>query len=155
MCGGEPIDLKEEDSEIFSASVQWLYTHHIDSTFDTAKWSQAYVLGEKLMDREYLDCVIETMMRECTKRGEFPGKINLEIIYEGTPEGSPARKLLVDFVCWMGNEKWIHKGEMHQGFNEDLVLELMRHMNRKFESPAPWVSDPSAYFVGSRKKKSP
>ncbi|KAF2827202.1 hypothetical protein CC86DRAFT_263989, partial [Ophiobolus disseminans] len=99
MREGKPIDLKEEHLSTFEAYVQWLYTHQVATTFDTTKWAEAYVLGEKLMDAEYQDTILEKIMRGCEEKRNFPGEPQLAIIYNGTPMGSPARKLLVDFYC--------------------------------------------------------
>jgi len=69
--GDKPIELEDEDPNKFAAYVQWLYTHQIDTKFDTMKWATMYVLGEKLMDLEFQDDVLEVLMRGCDARKEL------------------------------------------------------------------------------------
>lgn len=155
MHEGKPIDLTDENPIIFKAYVQWLYSHHIDTTHDTIKWAHMYVLGERLMDLEFQDLVLETMARECSKRREYPtfgGPI--DIIYNGTLAGSPARKLLVDFYCCAGGSTWVededYASEAPAEFVNDLIRGLMAN-KKKGKGEYPWEADRAAYFVGSRK----
>jgi len=97
---GKPIDLKEEDPDSFAGYVQWLYSHNIDTTYNTTKWAGLYVLGEKLMDATFQDQVLETMAQGCEAKVSYPTGKAINIIYDGTPEGSPARRLLIDFHVW-------------------------------------------------------
>jgi len=152
---GKPIDLTDIESDIFGAYVQWLYTHHIDTTFDTTKWAKEYVLGEKLMDMEYQDQVLEVMVRECEAAQKFPAASQINIIYDGTTESSPARKLLIDFFCWNGGSQWLNNRDYANTAPADFVNELLRalmSLKSWAEGERPWVGDISTYFVGSRKK---
>jgi len=153
---GKPIDLTDVHPDTFAPYVQWLYTHHIDTTFDTGKWARAYALGEKLMDVEYQDDIIEVFMHECEAKREYPTGTQIAVIYGGTMAGSPARKLLVDFFCWAGGRSWMDDtncaGMAPTDFINDLLMTLLANKNTGFKGSRPWVAGPSAYFVGSRKK---
>lgn len=110
------------------------------------------------MDLEYQDQIIETQIRECDAGDEYHVGINIDIMYGGTPEGPPARKLLVDYFCWNGGSEWVDPTSDNVGqtasseFTNDLLLSLMCQKGNGFKGPAPWIEDPPAYFVGSRKK---
>ena len=153
---GKPIDLTDVDSDTFATYVQWLYSHQIDTTYDTEKWAKGYVLGEKLMDMEYQDQVLEVLMRECEAEEQFPVGSQINIIYDGTTANSPARKLLVDFFCMAGDESWIsdtdYANEAPRDFINDLLTAFIAIRRRGFRGSPRWATDPSAYFVGSRKK---
>ena len=155
MREGKPIDLTDADADIFHAYVQWLYTHHIDTTFDTVQWAKGYVLGEMLMDLEYQDQVLEIFVRDCEARQKFPVGSQINVIYNGTTESSPARKVLIDFFCWNNSSKWLDNRDYANTAPADFVNDLLRALLSLKNEPVgekPWVGDMSTYFVGSRKK---
>jgi hypothetical protein len=152
---GKPIDLKNEDLHIFTAYLQYLYTHHIDTSSDLETLADMYVLGEVLMDLEFQDVILEILMYECEKRKHYVDMVLIEIIYNGTADGSPARELLVDLYYWGGPETWakIKNDALREvpEFYNDAVDALMSD-NRPSHSQKTWVTDKAAYFVGARKK---
>jgi hypothetical protein len=99
---GRPIDLKNEDLNIFTTYLQYLYTHQIDTSSDLETLADTYVLGEMLMDLEFQDVVLDILMYECEKRKHYADMVLIKIIHNGTTDGSPARKLLVDLYYWGG-----------------------------------------------------
>jgi hypothetical protein len=62
---------------------------------------------------------------------------------------------MVDFHCYAGGTKWF-KEDMARSVSPDLMYDLLFALMVKkdtgFKTALPWVADPSAYFVGSRKK---
>jgi hypothetical protein len=58
--------------------------------------ARAYVLGEKPIDVKFKNAIIDTFVAVGTAMGYNPIGERVDILYEGTPEGSPARKLVVD-----------------------------------------------------------
>jgi len=81
------------------------------------------------------------------------------VLYNGTTEESPARKLIIDYYCWAGTGDWVAKkvnlGETATAdFINDLLLALMldkKDINGE-KGVGPWVADPATYFFGTRKK---
>jgi hypothetical protein len=53
----------------------------------------------------------------------FPTGESVKIIYESTPAGSPARKLLVDLHAKFGLPGWVNAEEAHV----DFLVELTQH----------------------------
>jgi hypothetical protein len=152
---GRPIDLKDEDPDIFAAYVQWLYTHQLDSTFSTIKWSKMYALGGKFMDLEFQDVVLDLLICQCDKYAKYPGQKQVSIIYEGTTTGSPARRLLVDQFSWVGGESWVKGQNLASKHPPEFINDLLEALmvnKKKLIGDRPWVADKTAYFVGSRKK---
>ncbi|KAF2827442.1 hypothetical protein CC86DRAFT_264582, partial [Ophiobolus disseminans] len=90
--------LAEEDPDIFALYLELLYT-----SFDECiVLSKLYVLAEMLMDDNTKNLVLSAMVaksNEVYTDGKlwYPGVNCAKIIYEGTREGSPARRLLVEF----------------------------------------------------------
>ncbi|KAL5113617.1 hypothetical protein ACEQ8H_008510 [Pleosporales sp. CAS-2024a] len=155
---GKPIDLSDQDPSTFEEYVQWLYSHHIDtSTAESVQLAKMYALGETLMHVEFQDAVIEALMTICEERDKYPTGEQINIIYEGTMPNSPARKLLVDFFCWEGGEKWIEGEDFANTKPTEFVNDLMYQLLKNRRTPkgeSPWTKDPKAYFIGPRKTSS-
>jgi hypothetical protein len=145
MREGDPMDRTDERPTIFKAYLQWLYSHRVDDTYDTIEWARMYVLGEKFMDLELQDSVLETKARGCQAKNSYLSfSSTIEIIYDGTLPASPARKLLVDFYCWAGGSKWAEDrdfaGRAWAEFVNDLIRELMASKGT-VKKGYPWVKD--------------
>ena len=75
------------------------------------------------------------MLRFCDQRDElgtgwFPTKEDVAIIYDGTPDGSPARSLMVYLPVEHGSECWI-SGDAernHPQFLSELCRALLRRV---------------------------
>jgi hypothetical protein len=119
------------------------------------KWARMYILSEKLMDAEFQDTIIQTLMTGCNTAKMFPAKGRINIIYNGTVEGSLARKLLVDLYCRVGIIHWLERRDfanmMPADYVNDLLLEPMRS-RKNLGGDRPWSVQPSAYFMGSTRK---
>ncbi|KAF2630061.1 hypothetical protein BU25DRAFT_419701 [Macroventuria anomochaeta] len=134
------IDLSEDSPDIFNIYLHWLYFQQMpiararasgnkqakgDEYIDIAK---CYVLGEKLMDNAFknaiLTALVDAYVDQPAEPRLCPGRLTLQVIYAGTMEGSPARRLLVDIWVRLAKETWI------QHLTEDLphafVLEFSR-----------------------------
>ncbi|CAN9106542.1 unnamed protein product [Alternaria sp. RS040] len=57
-----------------------------------------YVLGEKIIDYEFQNAVIQAMMSDISRTNVLPSLGTVKIIYDGTTEESAARRLLVDMA---------------------------------------------------------
>lgn len=152
------IELEEEDPDTFAAYVQWLYSHQVDPTYDSLKWAKNYVLGEKMMDPNFQDTVIDAFMKACTECGRTPGAYSMvNIIYGGTSVGSPARKLLIDFwTCTVHSDRLVHFDYARNApvdFVNELLVGFSAARFRKISAVKPWITDRASYMVGSRKKK--
>jgi hypothetical protein len=151
---GKPIGLEDEDPDIFAGYVQWLYTHQVDTKFNTVKRAEMYVLGEVLMDNAFQNAVLGTMIRRVEAKHHYPIGEEIDIIYNGTNEGSPARRLLVDYYVWGAGSSWVKGYDMANtrptDFINNLLLALVTRrpalcLNGKGEKT--WISDVSKYFI--------
>jgi hypothetical protein len=154
---GKPIDLGHESREIFDIYLGWLYAkdlHGIDE--DGAKaWTQltkSYVLGEKFMDSRFQASIIREMirMRMYSEAQVYPSIQDINRIYDGTVESSPARRFMVDLCVWKdGGAPWNNKikiaSDLHEDFADDLLTALLDQRKPPAgKSRAPWT-DRHAY----------
>ncbi|KAH8644972.1 hypothetical protein IG631_02436 [Alternaria alternata] len=95
-----PIDLSDEQPHIFRRYCQWLYSGHMAPDLPEKSIFQClaymYVLGEKIVDYEFQNAVIQAIISDMGRKNKVPSLGTIKIIYDGTTEGSAARRLLVD-----------------------------------------------------------
>ncbi|KAI8939473.1 hypothetical protein NX059_003246 [Plenodomus lindquistii] len=151
----KPIDLSEDDPDIFALYVQWLYTGLVavkskredtdvedslnfeeDDTAiefqDISKRTlvKCYLLGEKLMDTVYQDTIMSTLLK--TASMGIPTYDTIRIAYQGTNINSPLRKLMVDIWVWCGyvpSAKGDLVWQSDAEFANDLIHALLAHRN--------------------------
>ncbi|KAK3112819.1 hypothetical protein LTR53_010500 [Teratosphaeriaceae sp. CCFEE 6253] len=132
------VELPEEDCSDFSRYVHWLYSGKLAVKQSTGEplyhvRVALYILGEKIIDSRFQDSVVNAIIattRETVGPGNrvYPNMRNVRRIYKNTPEGSPARRLLVDMYAIKAHPLFFH-GEKPQDdmcqFFFDLSCALM------------------------------
>jgi hypothetical protein len=88
----------------------------------------AFVFGEKIQDGDFKDAVIDSVTASINvpdKDGKcwYPVGPVVDRAYEGTPEGSPLRRLMVDIHLHHGRRQWLD-GATNIDFVKDLAGEL-------------------------------
>ncbi|KAF2025531.1 hypothetical protein EK21DRAFT_76189 [Setomelanomma holmii] len=108
----DTIDMGPEHSaEEVKCYAHWLYSGMISTRdFDNVNgtksdpiWvdlANAYVFAEKMMDQRYKCAILETIAGVQRDAPDYPCAEAFNIVYDGTPEGSPARRLLVDMYAY-------------------------------------------------------
>ena len=142
------IPLKEDSPDIVSLYVHWIYTNRILSRDSASEGScdeigllvDAFVFGEKLQDGRFKDAIIDAIIKSTNPSNGsgctwYPGLTEIKHAYEGTPSGSPLRRLIVD--CWAlnGRKDWDRDG-LNKDFQADLMGELLAHPGFGFNSHA-------------------
>jgi hypothetical protein len=102
-----------------------------------------YVLGERMLDQSVKHAVIREFVRlpkltcEANKSNKSwsPNAEAISVIYDGTTEGSPARRLMVDYHVARGYESWLG-AHHHPAF----VLDLAKALQNKITSGAAYSS---------------
>lgn len=131
----KPIDLSDEKPPFFEKYIQWLYTNTVPpnaAATDPYKYlALMYVLGEKIMDQAFQDAILATMIEHCAaapSQHKYPCLDAINVIYDGTTDTSPARRLVVDFWAYNMTPNW-RVGEVvllaHLGFLQDLLPALL------------------------------
>lgn len=143
------IPLPEDDPEVVSLYLNWIYNKRILSQSPTNEKGydeicllvKAYVFGEKIQDGRFKDAVIDATIKSTLIPDEdgqtwFPGSADVNRAYNGTPPGSPLRRLMVDFWALHGNDDWDRKG-VSKDFLLDLTGELFGHRSTWNHDPRP------------------
>ena len=130
------IELPEDDPNIFSVYLEWLYSRKLTLVYDPSttdatdplftELASLYVFGEKVQDDNFCDTIVTQILHATNRLNKFPCSAANHIIYEGTPETSPARRLLVHLTVEHGTPDWIDRDEQdHADFLIDLARELL------------------------------
>lgn len=95
---------------------------------ETSLLVEAFIFGEKIQDGDFKDAVLDAIIVSIHDSGKdhqfrYPSSTTVERAYEGTPEGSPLRKLMVDIHAHHGSRQWLD-GLNCIEFVKDLVGEL-------------------------------
>jgi hypothetical protein len=118
------VRLEEDEPDLFGIYLNWLYCrtlptreHHWDYT-EIFQLAKAYVLGDRLQDGDFTDCVIDAfietfkgMVRRSEKNRRYPSAWIITYIYDHTSESSVLRRLLVDIYTYAGEHHWVAKCE--------------------------------------------
>lgn len=96
------IYLPDQDPAAFKTYVQYLYYNELNPTFGKygkgRRLMQAYVLGECVGDSVFQDRIIDAMIAYCIEQKVVPNYPIINVVYNGTAEDSPARRLMVDLM---------------------------------------------------------
>jgi hypothetical protein len=104
---GKPVDLTEEFPDTFTS-----YLHCVcwDSVVPNARMEgdvqrydfliQLYTLADRLLDFTTADLVIDKIISSVHEQLLLPGLEDIQLVYYTTPEGSPLRRLMVDYCVY-------------------------------------------------------
>lgn len=115
-----------------------------------------YVLGEKYQDSNLKNAVIDAIVAKSqayTATGSrwYPADEAVDVLYRGTPAGSPGRLLMVELHVCYGFESWLHEAINNAEFTLDLSRRLMGLWQQCWGNmvvpPVPAI-DASAYHNG-------
>jgi hypothetical protein len=83
------------------------------------------VLCEKLQDIDAKNAILQAMLAEIRGTSILSlSAITIQTIYNGTPESSPARSLLLDMFVERGNDKFFHNQILNGCFPKEFVRDL-------------------------------
>lgn len=174
------VTLKEEDPEVFEIYLHWLYFEKLpvqndnpglEGNTEYVQLAKAYVLGEMLQDVTFKDAVLDVILIKCRSKASdghnwFPVGPAVRYIYEGTPESSAARRLLVDLYTYYGHAEWLtqwaNKDDLPKQFLLDLAIATLEKRPRPPASLAlkagtceyhEHLPDPNSCYVNSSASK--
>ncbi|KAI5242433.1 hypothetical protein E4T42_07668 [Aureobasidium subglaciale] len=104
----------EADLAAFKLYTEWVYSGHLvsetiriqDTKLDAL--GQAYLLGEKLLDCEFENAVVDAILNQIIVEGRVDLTLP-NLIFDKTCHTSPLRKLLVDLHVWYGHKDWLKR----------------------------------------------
>ncbi|KAF1835360.1 hypothetical protein BDW02DRAFT_568098 [Decorospora gaudefroyi] len=152
------VTLPDDDPEIFRLYINLVYAGRL-VTRGSDEWKKLcrlYVLAEKLQDLTARNAIIDGMhafFSELVSKsallfdieGPIPSESSKEL-YEGTPERSQARKLLVDLYAEFGKESWFRASKivLPYGLIRDVAVRLVQA--RGSDILGSWINRPSSYY---------
>lgn len=174
------LTLKEEDPEVFEIYLHWLYCQTLpvqndnpgfEGNTEYVQLAKAYVLGEMLQDVDFKDTVLDAILIKSRSKASdgqtwFPVGPAIRYIYDGTPESSAARRLLVDLYTYNGRAEWLtqwaNKDELPKEFLLDLAVATLAKRPRPPASLAQkagaceyheHIPDPNSCYLNSSASK--
>jgi hypothetical protein len=151
----KPINMFDTDQAHFKSYSQWLYTKQAPKVKSTGRWktlAMLYILGERIMDDEFQNVILEAMI--ALRKNVEPNIQAIRSIYAGTTSGSPARRLLVGMSAvgisspTASRVKRL-KPETDGEFMMDLIAALVKYRKKPAKSTlSPWIAEPHFYRVG-------
>ncbi|CAI7593507.1 unnamed protein product [Penicillium crustosum] len=151
------IELPEDDPAAFSIYSHWLYFAKIPGILDAAKKGEsakrsaqeyydlvsAYVLGDKLLDTQFQNSVIDAILDTCSKADSKDGKVYfpdanaVSHAYNNTTKSSKIREMLVELYLHSAEARWLseeHPKEflfsIAEGFAERRKLRSVKSLIR-------------------------
>ncbi|GIZ37637.1 hypothetical protein CKM354_000107900 [Cercospora kikuchii] len=141
------VNLPDDDPLIFSIYADWLFTGKIASKPEQLEqpeyevnWpdvseeqiiqAELYVLGEKLMDDAFCDCILRALVEVGKMKawigheGYMPCRTAIRIIYNGTTHDSPMRKFLVDMYGYHGGKESFTEANVY-GYPQEFLAGLV------------------------------
>jgi len=118
-------------------------------TLDEQLFLDSWVLGDKLLDHDFCDMVIDTIIDHARipHADWWPFNV-IFTIYEMTSDTAPVHRFLIDLYLYMANKSWHDHGEPE--FNAKAYREITNALvdqKKVVLSPAdsPWLKDPCVY----------
>lgn len=140
------IKLPEEEPEAMACYIEYAYLDKLPTDIYTTAspglakeqgyniLAQIYVLAERLLDSNCRNRILQEFIRlrdlECENDAKWnPVWVPINIIYNGTTTGSPARRLLVDIHASVASETWyLPDLNVVPAFLMDLVRKFLRNV---------------------------
>ncbi|KAF3004770.1 hypothetical protein E8E13_001582 [Curvularia kusanoi] len=162
--------MPEDDPEIFATYLHFICTNEFcvlpNTNGETQKevkdshlmtqmsLVRLYVLAEKLQDVKSKDGILRGIIKNChivhppDDMRYLLGADPIAVLYKGTPKGSMARRIAVEYKAWEGNAANITSVEWPKEFLAELAFELMTFGQCEHDKKAPyWRRDhPEKYM---------
>ncbi|KAJ5685374.1 hypothetical protein N7536_007993 [Penicillium majusculum] len=138
------LELPEDDPQVFALYSHWLYFSTIpvvvervakkklpeNSAREYNDLIKAYLLGDKLLDTNFQNSVIDAIIEQSTttnpdEQRYYPGEDAVKHVYHNTTESATIRKLLVDMYVDTAAPNWLH-GELPKEFLYSVTEGLMK-----------------------------
>jgi hypothetical protein len=129
----KPVDLIEEFPDTFTS-----YLHCVcwDSVVPNARMEgdvqrydhliQLYTLADRLLDFTTADLVIDKIVSSIHEKLLLPGLKDIQLVYDTTAEGSPLRRLMVDYCVYSeAGHLSGPKDEYPHGYLQEVVEKFM------------------------------
>ncbi|KAI9876317.1 MAG: hypothetical protein M1830_006774 [Pleopsidium flavum] len=132
------VDLEDETEQTFKLFYLWLYSQKlvVEVSREYEAWlrlAELYVFGDKRGVPKLKNRIIDTMVAWNAQLDVVPLPLNF-LVYDNTPEFSPLRKLLVDFVAWGMDVLDAKTFASTQEYSKEFLIDLVRAIEKR---PSP------------------
>jgi hypothetical protein len=106
-------------------------------------WAEAYILGEKVLDAKYKNEVVKAVLAAKEEWEWDMGPESVDIVYKGTPSGSPLRRMIADSIAHHAHndsEKGIGWMEFIDGYPQEALVDALKAM-AKLRDRVVWTPD--------------
>lgn len=153
------VSFLDDDPDDFAYYLDWMYFGNLPTSiydeYDVSldkdtddTWellARLYVLRERLLNTPFRNALMIEIIRIALVAEEssfpyFPGTFSANIIYAGTPEHSPARRLFVDMSVRYGGAHW-HTRALNQKFLFDFMQAVYGELSKRGSSSV-WRGTP-------------
>ena len=155
------LDLPEDSADIITDYIKWLYLGEIPIGLGIANgvtdekrsneaerffvpMTRAYVFGERIMDVKYKNAMFKAIFAAQDKYHLCMGTESVDIVYEGTPSGSPLRRLIAADIAHKAYDDskegfgWMEDLESYP--REALIDALQATVGARFNANIPYPS---------------
>jgi hypothetical protein len=153
------IPLPEDDPDVFSVYQQFLYGGLIYTSYKNAPSRpddeykvlvKAYILGEKIMDQEFKDSIVDAIIEKLRTLRRFDTQLT-DLVSDNTPFASPLRRLWMDAYYHFGSSEWLDSSLAGSPINAEFMAEFSRHQMQSrtgFGSFGPYAMFLSCTYHG-------
>ncbi|KAF2242042.1 hypothetical protein BU26DRAFT_439443 [Trematosphaeria pertusa] len=138
------VKLPEDDPTAFELYEQLVYAGHAENgaqaddccdpvtlQFGTESYvlCKLYVFAEKLQDSKAKNKIMDTLVDRIEQDvtiSYFPNPRAIKVVYDGTPSGSLARRLMVDLYVGRDLTRFFDTPDWHPEFMADLIKEFYK-----------------------------
>ena len=144
------IKLPEDSANTVIDYIKWLYYDEIETKLDEASvdtrekqavaaekafclLADAYVFGEKIIDLRYKEAVMKAIFATLKSYNWNMGPESVNVIYEGTPPGSPLRRFIAESIAYkafVDSNEGVGWLQYIEGYPRDVLVDALKEMVR-------------------------
>lgn len=143
------ITLPDDEPDVFSIYQEWLYSGLIhtrgsekglENDPEHELLVKAFVLGEKIIDPEFKDCVLDAII-EKLREDKCINLYLTKLVFDNTPSASPLRRLWMDTYYYFGTPQWIDSNVLGNTVSSEFLIEFSHYQMQKRTSLDPRAKD--------------
>ena len=146
------VKLPEDEEKTFELYLELLYTGDLpilcNKSPQATRLAKVYVLAEKIVDIESKNTIVQAILARAAESKYPPCTTAVRLIYEGTPDSCPARRLFLDLWLEKETPTWFDKDfeDLPKDFLVELARGLLVSRRDKEQNPSRVVERPDLYL---------
>lgn len=137
--------------------LDWLLSGKAPGTSDTDNMrykdlAELYILGEKLIDAPFQNTLMASIIESLKTGALTPDMESIKVMYNGTPESSPGRRISVDKCAWDMDWRAQCLEDLDPEQDAEFSVDLLRAMAQcrpcvSWGYSRPWILQLRPYMV--------